>query len=836
MTSLLFSRAVGPTRDPARAGAVWIAGTGAFLLLVASAVFVASNWDRIPPAAKLAAIGLLTGSFLLAGRSLRRSLPGTSGALYHLGAFLIPVDVAALGVHLGASAPQLAVTGGVVCGIAWWLLDRLEPSLLLRWGAAGAVVVTAAGVGGVTGLPAGLCLAGAAVVALLLDVPRAAIAWAVVAGAAPLAVLAGEAADGRIGWLTTFALGGPTAGWAAAATGVAAGSVLVTLAVRRSRAELAVLGLAVGALGLGTTWWTAAPSTGTSLVLAAAALLGTEAAATLLRTDRFWQPITTPLAVVAELLATVAIAVAILATLEVVTADVVDSTLGAPDPQLALALAITTVTWVLADLRRRTEDAQGTLVALLTGAGFGPALPAATLTALGAVAVLADPTALALALGAAAGLAICTGRPFAHTTVVASATLAPLAAGTEPVLAAGLGALGALLIAWAAALRVESADPRPGATEAIWSLAALTGLPVLSAVLVLADATGSLLPVLAGATVVLWLAAVVLDVGDRRELTTGLGLVARAASLLVLLPAGLSTREVGALAALLVALAVVESARRQDPDIALTAVVSLPVLVVTTGLTLGLQPPGAGLLLAAVAPVLLAALPWAPRTWWVTIGSLAGVSAAVSGLLVLDDPAASATWLLMVGGTVLALGVWARLAVIAWAGAGLLLTGTELHLSIAQVEAAEPYLIPVALLLVVAGAAARRSARRNDEAPVGSWLAYGPALALVGGVALLERITGGGPAHATLAGVTGVAAVVIGGWRRLAAPLFGGTALLVGVAAYESLAVTAALPTWMWLAAGGTVLLAAGILLERTATSPIEGGRRLVEVIGDRFE
>jgi hypothetical protein len=49
------------------------------------------------------------------------------------------------------------------------------------------------------------------------------------------------------------------------------------------------------------------------------------------------------------------------------------------------------------------------------------------------------------------------------------------------------------------------------------------------------------------------------------------------------------------------------------------------------------------------------------------------------------------------------------------------------------------------------------------------------------------------------------------------------------------LAVTAGLPTWVWLATGGVVLLAAGIVLERADTGPIEGGRRVIEVIGERF-
>jgi hypothetical protein len=84
--------------------------------------------------------------------------------------------------------------------------------------------------------------------------------------------------------------------------------------------------------------------------------------------------------------------------------------------------------------------------------------------------------------------------------------------------------------------------------------------------------------------------------------------------------------------------------------------------------------------------------------------------------------------------------------------------------------------------------------------------------------------------------MVGVAAVAIGGSRRLAAPLFLGTAILVVVAGYESLAVTSDLPTWVWLALGGSVLLGTGIGLERADTGPVEGGRRLVDAISERFE
>ena len=66
-------------------------------------------------------------------------------------------------------------------------------------------------------------------------------------------------------------------------------------------------------------------------------------------------------------------------------------------------------------------------------------------------------------------------------------------------------------------------------------------------------------------------------------------------------------------------------------------------------------------------------------------------------------------------------------------------------------------------------------------------------------------------------------------------PTFSGTALLACVVGFETLAVTATVPTWGWLALGGASLLAAGVLLERKELSPIGAGRRVVEVISANF-
>ncbi len=100
---------------------------------------------------------------------------------------------------------------------------------------------------------------------------------------------------------------------------------------------------------------------------------------------------------------------------------------------------------------------------------------------------------------------------------------------------------------------------------------------------------------------------------------------------------------------------------------------------------------------------------------------------------------------------------------------------------------------------------------------------------------MLERLAGGAGWHALVAGALGTAAVAVGGGRRLAGPMVAGTGLLVTVTVHESLGALAGVPTWAWLTLGGSVLLAIGVALERSDTSPVEAGRRIVDVVGERF-
>ncbi len=106
---------------------------------------------------------------------------------------------------------------------------------------------------------------------------------------------------------------------------------------------------------------------------------------------------------------------------------------------------------------------------------------------------------------------------------------------------------------------------------------------------------------------------------------------------------------------------------------------------------------------------------------------------------------------------------------------------------------------------------------------------------MVGGVTFLERVSGGAGWTRWVAGGVGILAVAVGGWRRLAGPMFVGTGLLVAVTGHESLGALAGVPTWAWLSLGGAFPLTVGVVLERADTSPGEAGRRIVDVMAERF-
>jgi hypothetical protein len=815
--------------DRSRAGATWVTATGAFLVLAAASVFVAVQWDHIPDALKLAALGLICGGCLLAGRALRGPLPATSRVLYHLGAFLIPVVSAAVALHAGVSWATMTLVEGLVGTAAFWALDRVERSVVLDWATTAAAVVAAVGVGATTPLPTPLVLAGLAVGASLTGPARRAISWALAAGVGPLVAAAAAAVRLGPGVMARLGLTGSEPRLAAVATGIAAAVVLGREADRRHDLLLVVLAALSALVGLADGWGVVVHGWSGDLIGAAAIFLGAEVVAWALVKDPFWGRPARALAVTTEAVAAWALGPLSLTGL-VRLADHWRHTTPAPWwTTLGVAGGLALVAWFVADLRRREPDRTPLGIALLVGSGWLPATLALAATATATVAAATASAPLTgLAAVMVAGLVVLSGRPGGAPVAIVLTVPAAMSAPSHPVWCAALGLAGALVLAAATVVRAPLA--RHGSEiEATWMLAVSTVLPVLAAAMATAGRVAPLTAAI-GAVLILWAVGLVLDIAEIDPRLTGLGAVPRGAALLVLVtvpllhPAG-----VCALTALLVGLSLADAVARPRPWMGVVAGILTPLAVGSGAVALGASRGWAALATMAVAGLATLADEVAPPAGQWVLRAATASSALVALALAGPDRAVLATLMIAIGGLGI---VWAaRLDQLDLGLVGGLLAtgGIWLHLVDHHVQASEAYLAPVALVMVVAGAQARR------RVELSSWVAYGPGIALLGVSALAERMAGGGSVHALVAGGVGLTAVMVGGQRRLAAPLFLGTGLLVAVAAHETLAVTAGVPTWGWLAIGGVTLIGAGIAMERAERTPLETGRRVVDVVSERF-
>jgi hypothetical protein len=874
-----------PLPDRTRTGAVWVTALGAFMLFAAAAVFVAVRWQDLTDALKLAIVGVLTGLCLLGGRALRTPLPATAGVVFHLGAFLVPVNVAAVAVHLGASWPVLLLVEGISGAVVWGALAHLERSRVLVAAAAAATVVAAAGVSAtadtqaaVPGVPTALLLAVAAVGAEAVAASRrrghaVAIGWAVVAGTAPVLGLVERVTGLGTDVAGPLGLSGRPPGLTAAVSGLLAAGVLARNAHRRRDVVLAVVAAVVLALGGASAWAELAPDTGGDIIGLAGLFLAVEVAAawaTRPREDGFWAGPARVVAGALELAAALGGLVLLGAGVLILVVDPYELQW---EPLVAGGLAA--AGWMVAGLRRvapatpravpgwspATAAAPVTLLAgLLAGTGH-PDLVAAVATLL-VVAVLLGPGGrVDRTFG---------GRAGGPATAVVLATAIPLVQ-PSPLLAIATGLVNAGVLAGAAVAAAWRAAPPPPGQEPVvslrddgaWSwLLPLGALAVLGGTALLLtgrDAGRAFLPgidvpvgILAIA-IVLVLAitgvAAVLDRAPMPPTGPGLAIEARLASATVLLLAigSLSAEELAVLAALVGTLALVDAIRLDHPGPLWALPVALPVLTAALALAVDDRPETAGVALAMLAVAstgihLLAdgradqGLPLASR-WGLPPLATAGVAVVGAGVLTVPELASFATVVAVAGGIGLMLGTAHRRSDLTVLGALLALVGAWLHLTAAGFTDLDAYAAPAALVLAVAGWHQRRAGSVTNGAvrPVGSWAAYAPAVALLGGAALAERLAGGPGLHALVAGAVGVVAVAAGGARRLVGPLVTGTALLVALTVHESLGVTSQIPTWGWLAAGGTALVAIGLWLERRESGPLETGRRLVDVVTERF-
>ena len=826
--------------DGRRAGATWVAATGAFLLVAAAAVFIAVRWDTLPEPAKLGLVGALTAGFLVGGRALRRTLPSTGDVLFHLGAFLVPVDVAGLSLRLDLDWRTLLLTEGVVATAVLGALAATAGSVVLSWGAALSVVVLAGGIAALTPVPAPLVLAATAAAASLLDRRRAAIAWAAIAGLAPVTgalatfVLRATGAGTGTGVLEELGLGGRPAALVAVVSSTLVAAVLGREAVRRHDLALVALAGACLTTGVATTWVNAGPPREVNFLAGPALFLLVQAVAMLSQRDLFWGRPARAAALVAEAIAAalalpLALGLLLVAPLVDEGFDLFADDPGwTPEPAAGLAWALLAGGWLLSAWRRQGPQ-PSPLAALRTAVGTPwTVLPLAA--AAGAALVVGPGSTLVTAAGLvvlAAGLVLSAagldgaGRGTTTAVAAAAAVWAPAVVSqshrlaTLPVALAGAAVLGLAAVAWgrAAGGWVAAELAAAGSLLAFVGATAATGELDLIATMLVALAAAWALGLLVERAAPL--------AGHAARGTMALGVVGSLTG---------TAEEVLAVAGAATLLFALDAARHDEPLLGLGAAAGTPVVVAAAGTASGLALATTGLVLCASAAVLTGLAMLYPARWRLPFLAAAGAGLGAGLALAASDPARLAQALLVSGGLAVGAGMVTGNGIVGHAGGAVALAGLWIHLTVEGVTASEAFVAPVALQLVAAGWQLRRRAE-----PPSSWVAFGPAVALLGGAGLAERLAGGGAWHSLVVGAVGVAAVAAGGWWRLAGPLLLGTGLLVAVTVLESLTMLAGIPTWAWLAAGGTVLLATGVALERSATTPIEAGRRLVDVVEERF-
>ena len=433
----------------------------------------------------------------------------------------------------------------------------------------------------------------------------------------------------------------------------------------------------------------------------------------------------------------------------------------------------------------------------------------------------ASALATAVALSAVAAMAMVAARPGSEVVTAAFAPWAGVTAARHPAAAMAAGLIGAALVAEAAVRRARGTgvSAAPAVLAVVAVATGLLGLEIGGTNLEPAGAIAAAVPLC-------WLIALQLDrAGHRIGDVARLALVIPVSGALDLPPASAVPILVG-VAALLVA----DAVRLGRPAVAVGSALVVQGVVAKVALGAGIAGPGVGLALCVVAVVWAGLAVVVEGGWRLPFVVATGAGLTLGLGVSWTDPQTLANALLVTGGLGIGTGLATRSADVGHLGGVLCTLAIALHLGTAGVRAVELYAAPVAAQTLVAGWLARR---RRPE--LSSWTAYVPAVALLGGVALEERLAGGAGWHALVAGAVGTVAVAAGGWLRLAGPMVVGTGLLVVLTVHESLGALAGVPTWAWLSLGGSILLAVGVALERTDTSPAEAGRRVVDVVAERF-
>ena len=849
-----FTRPTCPLRTPAGGrtdgtatrwpAVAWLAATGVSLVLIAALVFAVTNWSVIPNGVKLAALIALNVSVILLAERITATLPTVGRALLHLGALLVGVTVASCAIAFAARWPDVLLLSGAAAVTATSWIGTLRRAPLLLHAIPLSMVLALAGAAGRTGVPLGVLVAGAALAGVLGGQQHHGARLAAIAAFGPLAAGLGGLPVGA-GTVARLGLTGDALAWAAPTAGVLAGTALAIVAQRRHSVLHAVamyLAVTGGILiGLGHADLTA-PVWAVAAALCAIAVVG---AATAMARHEFWAAVLEPVTATVE----AGLALAALPAAVVVSSG--GSAMRWRAVDWALALLVSGGAAVLAALRPTASETADRSVRRSLFATVAVVLTMAA-------AMLATGSAAAGAAVGLAGvvLAIATRRHPAGSAVGAVLCVVPVLAGPLHGTAGSPVALSAVSCL-AAGLALVAGRADRARSDLVGLLGAVALLPCAAAVAASFQGAVTVL----GATV---LAVTVELLRLRRPLagwvwagTLATLMLAAAAAAARLSPGG-GRSDQATVGAWWITIAwwatlglwmvfALRFATRAQPAEPEGWRGHLGAVAVGTGImlsTVAVDGP-----IRAVVWMLIAAgsvgyaMAFA-RSRATVLATLAGgcdAGAALGGFILRD--ALAVGWVVMLAGTVMALHGWARRALpLAGMGAFWFASGASVvvhqlglvpwildRLGPAGVTGTDLGMMITSAVLGVGGLIVSRLRPGSS-----SWSTVAPGFALAAGWLAISLGARGDSWRVFVGLGVGVAAVAVGGWRRLAAPLVLGTALTASMIVLGARNGLATLPVWSWLAFGGAALLGLAVLLERKAGAVRHDGRSLLEsVLGD---
>ncbi len=768
-------------------------------MLVAAVVVVASQWNLIPQSVRFCGLLAAFVAIVAIAERIRATAPTTATVVAHLvPGIAVTVGIAA-GATLGNPWPVSMLIGGLLgasvseVNVRRWRAPRMAVIT------ACSAVVAAVGLAGQTSAPIAVIAGIVAVALLLLRRELEAATIAVLVGASPV-----------LGTLTTFKVGDGTmtrigaAGhvliWAAPIAGALAGVVLGVLAHRRRSVGLVIASSTSLLLNVVAGLAVEQASTPAWATLIAAALLATELS-TWLRSDSVW---TTSMSHLSN-----GVATAMSGTVPVIAAAAFAGVTFAPAVSLAgwsIPIALTLATTTSISVRR-------------TGAS--------SLAAIGAVALI---VCLASSLGASPLVVSLVGL----AVLAASATTRLVPA--ESAAAASGVALAVTLLRraidrgqfsgidhWTTAAAIDLALVLCGAVLSMLVLARRSSTSDRAMLLAVAGAALS-----AGVVTPMWAVAMATIIGVVVGLVGVLRRPAFAAPL-ALAAVGVSATHMGGrhwsnVVAIVVCAVPVLVARRAtvhalwSAQVVLAATVLLQINhVAPTGIT-------GSLIAAAIA---LSGIAFTTsRFTALDSGAIAAAGLAIACSVHPDShPAFISLSVLVASAQGLGYGVarsnrplagWSAITGGAslfslWFTSG---TNAALLSGLARYDfrRADLAVLAISAVMLIIGAGVRRW---NTLNPVSTWLAYGPALAVLTSWLLVVQVERRADWASIIGLVVGIACIAVGGWRRLAAPLVIGTASLIATTIAATGSQLASLPGWAWLVVGGTALLVLAVAVER---------------------